>query len=72
MNQIKRILKEQGRTIVWAAQQLDTEDRPMSRSLMDWKIDHDSFDDWERQLLVDSFVSNVTYTDLFPETEVPA
>ena len=67
MNQIKKILKEQGRSIVWAAAQLDKPERPMSRSLMDWKIDHDSFEDWERRLLVERMGVVVTFDQVFPD-----
>lgn len=60
MNRIREIANKQGRKLVWLGKQID-----MTRSAMDWKIDHDRFTPHQRAVLANAL--SVSETELFPD-----
>lgn len=62
MNRIREIANRQGRKLVWLGRQID-----MTRSAMDWKIDHDRFTPHQRAVLAEAL--SVTEAELFPEPD---
>ncbi len=61
MNRVREIAKEQGRTLVWIAKQINK-----TRMGMNWKIDNDSFTPAERERI--ALALGVGVETIFPET----
>jgi hypothetical protein len=71
-NNIRQIVKAQGRTLVWLADKISTPEKPISRALMNKYVNEDRFEDWQRVTMAE--LLGVSVADLFPEAveEVPA